>query len=261
MAGVKDPESVAEHSWRTSLIASLIAKPEGADPAQAAYLAVWHDTQETRTGDVNYVGKKYAPAGDPQERRPAPPLPPRAGPHGSRTRTRFRIRGPPGSGLARFSLAARAPIRRSDPGPACHRPRTADGGTQPALGAVAARDDLPHRQTARRHRDAGGTVHRSVTEPALRPRRLQALSGRPLERRLQQRLEAMGGDRATRLQGQLPARSRLCARQAHLTAAGVCPTALSPNRRGELGRCRRPCQPDQNTQASDLWPRWLLAAA
>ncbi|MHC3815779.1 MULTISPECIES: HD family hydrolase [unclassified Streptomyces] len=66
MAGVKDPESVAEHSWRTSLIASLIAKLEGADPAQAAYLAVWHDTQETRTGDVNHVGKKYAPAGDPQ---------------------------------------------------------------------------------------------------------------------------------------------------------------------------------------------------
>ena len=66
MAGVKDPESVAEHSWRTSLIATLIAKLEGADPAQAAFLAVWHDTQETRTGDVNYVGKKYAPAGDPQ---------------------------------------------------------------------------------------------------------------------------------------------------------------------------------------------------
>ncbi|WP_405759014.1 HD domain-containing protein [Streptomyces sp. NBC_01420] len=66
MAGVRDPESVAEHSWRTSLIASLIAKLEGADPAKAALLAVWHDTQETRTGDVNYVGKKYAPAGDPQ---------------------------------------------------------------------------------------------------------------------------------------------------------------------------------------------------
>ncbi|WP_326738293.1 HD domain-containing protein [Streptomyces sp. NBC_01022] len=66
MAGVNDPESVAEHSWRTSLIASLIAKLEGADPAKAAFLAVWHDTQETRTGDVNYVGKKYAPGGDPQ---------------------------------------------------------------------------------------------------------------------------------------------------------------------------------------------------
>ncbi|MFK0042908.1 HD family hydrolase [Streptomyces sp. NPDC090741] len=66
MAGVNDPESVAEHSWRTPLIASVIAKLEGADPARAAFLAVWHDTQETRTGDVNHLGKKYAPAGDPQ---------------------------------------------------------------------------------------------------------------------------------------------------------------------------------------------------
>ncbi len=67
MAGVRDPESVAEHSWRTALIATVIAKLEGADPARAAYLAVWHDTQESRTGDVNHLGKKYAPAGDPQE--------------------------------------------------------------------------------------------------------------------------------------------------------------------------------------------------
>ncbi|EWS93643.1 metal dependent phosphohydrolase [Streptomyces filamentosus NRRL 11379] len=67
MAGVRDPESVAEHSWRTALIATIIAKLEGADPARAAYLAVWHDTQESRTGDVNHLGKKYSPAGDPQE--------------------------------------------------------------------------------------------------------------------------------------------------------------------------------------------------
>ncbi|WP_335933776.1 HD domain-containing protein [Streptomyces sp. PTD5-9] len=67
MAGVRDPESVAEHSWRTSLIASVIAKLEGTDPARAAHLAVWHDTQESRTGDVNHLGKKYAPAADPQE--------------------------------------------------------------------------------------------------------------------------------------------------------------------------------------------------
>jgi putative hydrolase of HD superfamily len=67
MAGVRDPESVAEHAWRTSLIASIIAKLEGADPARAAFLAVWHDSQETRTGDVNHLGKKYAPAGAPQD--------------------------------------------------------------------------------------------------------------------------------------------------------------------------------------------------
>ncbi|MEU6194541.1 HD domain-containing protein [Streptomyces sp. NPDC047061] len=59
MAGVKDPETVAEHSWRVALLASVIAKLEGADPAQAALLAVWHDTGETRTGDVNHLGKKY----------------------------------------------------------------------------------------------------------------------------------------------------------------------------------------------------------
>lgn len=66
MAGVRDPESVAEHAWRTSLIASIIAKLEGADPARAAFLAVWHDTQETRTGDVNHLGKKYSSEADPE---------------------------------------------------------------------------------------------------------------------------------------------------------------------------------------------------
>ncbi|MFB7678039.1 HD family hydrolase [Kitasatospora purpeofusca] len=66
MAGVRDPESVAEHSWRTSLLASIIARLEGADPARAAFLATWHDVAETRTGDVNYVGKKYATGADPQ---------------------------------------------------------------------------------------------------------------------------------------------------------------------------------------------------
>ncbi|MFE7930763.1 HD family hydrolase [Streptomyces sp. NPDC057456] len=60
MAGIKDPESVADHSWRVALIASIIAKLEDADPAKAALLAVWHDTGETRTGDVNHLGKKYS---------------------------------------------------------------------------------------------------------------------------------------------------------------------------------------------------------
>ncbi|MFF1686979.1 MULTISPECIES: HD family hydrolase [unclassified Streptomyces] len=66
MAGVRDPESVAEHAWRTSIIASVIATLEGADPARAAHLAVWHDSQETRTGDINHLGKKYAAPGDPE---------------------------------------------------------------------------------------------------------------------------------------------------------------------------------------------------
>ncbi|MFD8947459.1 HD domain-containing protein [Streptomyces xanthophaeus] len=66
MAGINQPESVAEHSWRTAVIASVIAKLEGADAARAAFLAVWHDTQETRTGDVNHLGKKYSTGADPE---------------------------------------------------------------------------------------------------------------------------------------------------------------------------------------------------
>lgn len=65
MADVRDPESVAEHAWRTLLIASIIARFEGAAPGRAALLAVWHDSKETRTGDVNYLGKKYSSSADP----------------------------------------------------------------------------------------------------------------------------------------------------------------------------------------------------
>ncbi|MCA1673240.1 MAG: HD domain-containing protein, partial [Actinobacteria bacterium] len=58
-AGVRDPESVAEHSLRVAQLASLIAAIEGADPGRAALLAVWHDSQETRTGDVPHTARPY----------------------------------------------------------------------------------------------------------------------------------------------------------------------------------------------------------
>ncbi len=46
--GVRTPESVADHSFRVSVAASVIASLEGADPQRAAFLARWHDSQETR---------------------------------------------------------------------------------------------------------------------------------------------------------------------------------------------------------------------
>ncbi|MGH3860291.1 HD domain-containing protein [Actinokineospora sp.] len=58
-AGVRDPESVAEHSLRVAQLASLIAAEEGADPARAAFLGLWHDSQETRTGDIPHTAKPY----------------------------------------------------------------------------------------------------------------------------------------------------------------------------------------------------------
>lgn len=59
LCGVKDPESIAEHSHRTAIIAGLLAAMEGADPARATFLATWHDSQETRVGDIPHLGRRY----------------------------------------------------------------------------------------------------------------------------------------------------------------------------------------------------------
>jgi putative hydrolase of HD superfamily len=66
-AGVRDPESVAEHSMRTAHLAALIAVEEGAIPERAAFLALWHDTQETRTGDLPHTANPYLSKPDPRE--------------------------------------------------------------------------------------------------------------------------------------------------------------------------------------------------
>ncbi|WP_121012370.1 HD domain-containing protein [Saccharothrix australiensis] len=65
-AGVRDPESVAEHTMRVAQLAALIAAEEGADPARSAFLALWHDTQETRTGDLPHTVKGYLEKPDPR---------------------------------------------------------------------------------------------------------------------------------------------------------------------------------------------------
>ncbi|MET0237424.1 MAG: HD domain-containing protein [Kibdelosporangium sp.] len=65
-AGVRDPESVAEHSMRVAQLAAMIAAEEGADPARAAFLALWHDTQETRTGDLPHTAGAYLAKPEPR---------------------------------------------------------------------------------------------------------------------------------------------------------------------------------------------------
>ncbi len=62
IAGVKDPETIAEHSWRTAIIGSMLAMLEGADPARVALLCTFHDTQETRVGDIPWIGRRYITA-------------------------------------------------------------------------------------------------------------------------------------------------------------------------------------------------------
>jgi len=53
-------ESVAEHSFRVAIIAYLLAKNEPkADMQKVVLMSLFHDFHEARTGDHNYVNKRY----------------------------------------------------------------------------------------------------------------------------------------------------------------------------------------------------------
>ena len=60
IAGVKDPESVAEHSFRTAVIAYLLARSEGVDIGKAILMALFHDMPEARTNDAHRIVRRYA---------------------------------------------------------------------------------------------------------------------------------------------------------------------------------------------------------
>lgn len=53
-------ESVADHSFRTAVIGYVLASQEpGADSNKVVLMCLFHDFPEARTGDHNYVNKKY----------------------------------------------------------------------------------------------------------------------------------------------------------------------------------------------------------
>ncbi|MDT9692610.1 HD domain-containing protein [Streptomyces sp. P9(2023)] len=60
--GNNNPESIAEHSFRVGIIGSVLAMMEGADPGKVALMCLFHDTQETRIGDIPHIGRRYIDA-------------------------------------------------------------------------------------------------------------------------------------------------------------------------------------------------------
>ncbi len=53
-------ESVAEHSYRVTLIGFTLARlTPNANPFRVVSLCLFHDVPEARTGDLNYVNKQY----------------------------------------------------------------------------------------------------------------------------------------------------------------------------------------------------------
>lgn len=67
MIGIPQPESVAEHSFRTAIIGYVLASLAGADPQKTATMCLFHDTAEARTGDLHRVARRYH-NGDGEER-------------------------------------------------------------------------------------------------------------------------------------------------------------------------------------------------
>lgn len=64
IAGISEPESIADHSFRTAITGTVLAALEGVDAARVALMCVLHDTQETRVGDISRIGKRYVQTAD-----------------------------------------------------------------------------------------------------------------------------------------------------------------------------------------------------
>ncbi len=59
MLGMKNAESVADHSFRAALLAYLLAKMEKADPYEPVMIALINDLHEARINDLHKVGHRY----------------------------------------------------------------------------------------------------------------------------------------------------------------------------------------------------------
>lgn len=52
-------DTIATHSYRVTLIGWFLAKMEGVDPYKVLMMCLSHDMSEVRTGDHNWVHKRY----------------------------------------------------------------------------------------------------------------------------------------------------------------------------------------------------------
>ena len=59
VAGIKEPESVAEHCFRCAFMAYYLAHREGADPYRSMAMALFNDIHEARINDLHKMGHYY----------------------------------------------------------------------------------------------------------------------------------------------------------------------------------------------------------
>jgi putative hydrolase of HD superfamily len=69
VAGITNPESIAEHTFCTAILGYVLASlEEGADPQKTAMICLFHDTGEARINDLHRVSKRYIHVGRDEER-------------------------------------------------------------------------------------------------------------------------------------------------------------------------------------------------
>lgn len=59
LAGVNDPDTIAEHAYRTAVIGYILAKAEKANPEKVALICLMHDNAEARITDLHKVARHY----------------------------------------------------------------------------------------------------------------------------------------------------------------------------------------------------------
>lgn len=59
LLGNKAPESVAEHSFRCTILGYILAKLENVDTSKVIMMCLFHDVHEARTNDLHKIAQKY----------------------------------------------------------------------------------------------------------------------------------------------------------------------------------------------------------
>jgi putative hydrolases of HD superfamily len=57
--GIKDPETVAEHSFRCAVIGYLIARMENASAHKVLLMTIFNDIHEARINDLHKMSQRY----------------------------------------------------------------------------------------------------------------------------------------------------------------------------------------------------------
>jgi len=57
--GIKNPESVADHSFRCAVLAYVLSKMEGVKSLDAVIMALFNDIQEARINDLHKMASRY----------------------------------------------------------------------------------------------------------------------------------------------------------------------------------------------------------